>query len=448
MNQRERIVQETDFLLSAEHVAKRFPGESATLRDRVRECASRDDGLVDLIQSSLEVRHLIASADPSDTWRDCLSWIGPPPESPRTIDYEYMRSDQRLGPSAPWRRYYPWLANRSVAAVPMLHNSCMASIASFFMALSHANDGVALTVLASRLYYESRQLLDRLLPGTGIEVIELDDDGVIRELRARRGKNERVVVWLDTAETSDTVDVFRRIASLPRELHPLTVGWDNTLIPLWSAPLPGQDWPPYPVFLARSLHKLDQLGLELASVGLLTIVSPRSLPRPAAELMRGVMQDLVISSKTLGATAAPRDLRLLSAIGLPHVALAEASNTAALSACERFADGLAERLPRELTVLKFPHNCFVTVRCSGQDVKGTHALMADVIARAQGQRLPVQRAASIGFSFTGMSVFTGQDPIEGDEAVFLRIAVGGHDHDVLDSVLNCFVDTLAQHRVS
>lgn len=440
-SQSERIAAEAHFLLERPHVRTGSPTEVNDLLRTVDRLAGRDDRLVELIRTSLEVRHLAVRSDPSETWRDCLSWIGPPLDDSRVVEGEYMRSEQRLGPSAPWRHYYPWLRDRQVAALPLMHNSAMASIATFFLSLKHATHGRPVTVLATRLYYETRQLLERMLPGSDVTLVECDDKDLMERLEAPRERP--VVVWLDTAETADTLALFARVAALDASQRPLAIGWDNTLVPYWSDPLPDGSWPPVPVFLARSLHKLDELGLELASVGMLTAVVPASMSSGSAALVRALLDDLMIATKTLGTTAPPRDLRLLAALGLPDRRLIEDANRAARSATARFTGLLRSVLPDSMTMLQFPHQTFLTVRCHGQDETGTHALMAAIVEEAERAAVPVLRAASIGFSFTGMSVFTGQDPFEGDRAAFLRIAVGGHDDAVLDRVAQCFHTVLS-----
>lgn len=440
-SQRERIAAEARFLLERPHVRAGSPTEVDALLRTVDRLAGSDCGLVELIRTSLEVRHLAVRSDPSETWRDCLSWIGPPREDQRVVEGEYMRSEQRLGPSAPWRDYYPWLRNRQVAALPLMHNSAMASIATFFLSLKHATHGRPVTVLATRLYYETRQLLERMLPGSDISLVECGDYELMERLKAPRERP--VVVWLDTAETADTLTLFARISALGTAQRPLAIGWDNTLVPYWRDPLPDGPWPAVPVFLARSLHKLDELGLELASVGMLTTVVPPSMSGGSATLVRALLDDLMIATKTLGTTAPPRDLRLLAALGLPDRRLIEESNRAARTAAARFTGLLRSSLPDSMTMLQFPHQTFLTVRCNGQDESGTHALMGAIVEEGDRAAVPVLRAASIGFNFTGMSVFTGQDPVEGDRATFLRIAVGGHDETVVDRVAQCFHTVLS-----
>jgi hypothetical protein len=96
----------------------------------------------------------------------------------------------------------------------------------------------------------------------------------------------------------------------------------------------------------------------------------------------------------------------------------------------------------------FPHACFVNIRCHGRDEKDIHAVIADVVAQASLERLPLERAASVGFNFTGMSVFTALEPGAEQKETFLRVAVGGHDDDMLDRVAACFATALTARRVA
>ncbi|GHJ56223.1 hypothetical protein Nm8I071_55300 [Nonomuraea sp. TT08I-71] len=441
MRQQERILREMRHVLESEHSRACDGQRLSDLTLRLQSLADKPDGLTDLIWTSLQIRHALAVTDPSDTWRECLSWIGSPPTPARTLDYEYMRSEQRLGPQARWRTYYPWLTERPVATLPILHNSAMASIASLFLALKAVREGQATVIVASRLYYETRQLLQRMLAGSSITLVECDTDERFLDELARR-RPEPVIAWLDSAETADTPALFDAITEPGFSSRLLAVAWDNTLVPYWQNPLRQERSITIPLFLVRSLHKLDQLGLELASVGMLTLVAPRRTSSQSAVLLRGLLDDLMISTKVLGATASPTSVRLLDALRLPDQVLVEASNRAARHATARLAAQLREALPPPFGVVEFPHACFANVRCQGRTEADVHAIMADVVSQAEIERLPIERAASVGFSFTGMSVFTAHDPHTGGQETFLRVAVGGHDDDVIDRVTACFVTGL------
>jgi hypothetical protein len=445
MGQRERILREIHHLLASEHHRACDTRRIGHLVERLEALAGQPDGLSDLIWTSLEIRHALTSVDPSNTWRECLSWIGSPPASPRMLDFDYMRSEQRLGPDALWRTYYPWLVEKPVTVLPMLHNSGMGSIASWYLALKGVRQGAATTIVATRLYFETRQLLERLLAGSSINLVECDTgERFLSELSERR--NEPTIAWLDSAETADTPALFDTVTdpSFPR--HLLAIAWDNTLVPYWLDPLRDGRTLSVPVFLMRSLPKLDQLGLELASLGMLTLVAPRATSISSAALMRDVMNNLMIATKVLGATASPAAVRLLDALRLPERALVEQANRAICAATVRFANHLRVALAAPHTVVEFPHRCFVTIRCQGQDKSAVHATMTAVMEQARIDGAPIERAASVGFNFTAMSAFMALEPHTHNQETCLRVAVGGHDDDVLDEVAACFVAAVSGKR--
>jgi hypothetical protein len=447
VNQPDRILDEMRHVVDNEHALTCDTARINDLMGQLESLAGKPDSLTDLIWTSLRIRHELTVVNPSDGWRECLSWIGTPPESPDVLGFEYMRSEQRLGRQSRWRTYYPWLTGRPVAAMPMLHNSAMASIAAWLLALKGLHADRPVTVVATRLYFETRQLAERLLAGSPVTLIECHTDEQFLDEMTRR-RREPVIAWLDSAENADTLRLFETITDPAFSTNLLAVGWDNTLVPYWYDPIPAGRELTVPLVLIRSLHKLDQLGLEVASAGLLTFVVPRRVSARAAALFRGVSGDLMISTKVLGATAAPQAVRLLDALRLPERSLVEASNRAAGQAARRLAVRLRETVPEPYGVVDFPHACFVNIRCHGRDEKDIHAVIADVVAQASLERLPLERAASVGFNFTGMSVFTALEPGAEQKETFLRVAVGGHDDDMLDRVAACFATALTARRVA
>lgn len=441
--QRERILAEMDHLLGSPHAADCDRGRLRYLRAKADEHAREPNGLVELIWASLRLRHELVTRDPSPSWRQLLSYIGRPPEAPcGVLQHEYMRVDQRLHPDAPWTDYYPWLRQRAFKSAPVLHNSGMASIASWFLALRHATRDLGhVTVVATRLYFETRELLQRLLPSSQVELVECgSDDEFLR--RVSRQDDDTVIAYLDSAETADTVDLFRRLCRDGIGAHVKAIAWDNTLVPYWLDPFAGDDYLPVPLFLLRSLHKLDQFGLEIASVGLLTTVAPAKLTAPAAAVLKGVLGDIMIATKVIGATASPTSLRLLHGLELPNETLVRASNEAAWRSTARLAERLEAGLRAPLKVVNFPHGFFATVRCSGHDEPAVHRIMDDVVATARTRSLPIERVPSVGFSFTGMSTFTAPDLETGEPVTYLRLAAGGHDDPVTDEVADTLCEVL------
>jgi hypothetical protein len=164
----------------------------------------------------------------------------------------------------------------------------------------------------------------------------------------------------------------------------------------------------------------------------------------SAALLTRLLGDLMISTKVLGATASPSAIRLLDGLDVPQTALTQDANRAAAGATSRFSELLRDHPHWDQAVIDYPHRSFVTIRCTGRDEAAVHGTMAGIGRIASKAFLPIQRAASVGFNFTGMSVFTGPDPGTGEPRTFLRVAVGGHDEEMLRQVVDCFAEAFGR----
>lgn len=144
-------------------------------------------------------------------------------------------------------------------------SSFMGATAAFLMA---APDGPVLADCAT--YFETAMLVARL----GQRRVHFVDPRRPDAFRHALAEIEPAVVLVDIAPNESDIPLtdLSDIVSVLSDVEPRGSRWtllDHSLIgPIWD-PLPEPRWPDELVVLGRSLQKLDQRGLDLASAGIL-----------------------------------------------------------------------------------------------------------------------------------------------------------------------------------
>lgn len=434
MNQSDVLLEVIRSLLEkAESCGIIGPQVAGLIRSSTREAFDRQD-VPSLIRVLFQARLELVNGSVQDLWQECVSTIGRRTDHQGALTYDYFRSDQNIATSSSWHRYFPWVASARLMARPLLHSSGMSSIATVFASLQLIARSSPMHLVSTDLYFETRQIIQRLSAVSQIRHEEVDDE----ELRTFRPVADALnVIYLDSGGQSDSLSALSDLARLPRDRQPALVIWDNSLLPACSAPVDAlANWT-IPMVVVRSLHKMDQLGVELASCGMCALVTPRRVGTVSASILRSLAEDLGTSSKLLGTFAEPRSVRILGDLLTPCDEIARIVNKWTIAANRRLYDRLRGVLA-DGAVTAYPHSVFVTVEVKDLTQVGAERLCRAISDAAAADSLPIMMAPSVGFPFTALTSHI--DPARPDaERPVLRIAAGYHDSDLCDRVSDCVI---------
>lgn len=421
--------------------------------DYLRRCLVRlgvtdgDDGgywhevsAVDAIQRAYELRNQLHSARVERSWRDSISWVGAPSEDQRAVKSEYERSDQRIQPQSGWHSYYRGVEEAGTSLqVPIICNSGMAAIASTLMGLVSGSNALPLRLLASGLYFETKELL-AALGSSQVAVEELSEADLLALLRV--GIREPSILYLDSADRTDSVKVFRTLQGLAdRNPGVSAIVWDTSLVPYWEHCFERSwDWP-VPLILVRSLQKLDQMGLEIVSLGLTSIIVDKASGITPACAKRCV-QDIKFGAKLIGAFARHDSVELFERAKFPQGSLDREWHARVVSTNRLIARHLQASLAGTgHGVWSYPHGVFTTIELRKDTSVEGRMLLEEVEHSCSREQLPLWRGASIGNQYSSMTAHLVEDGM-GRLSEHLRIAPGGHDADVAEKIATTVADTL------
>ncbi|MBB5919952.1 hypothetical protein FHR81_000982 [Actinoalloteichus hoggarensis] len=445
-----------------------------------------DRPLDEAVERSFLLRQVILRSAPSDgTWRNALSYIGDPdPVDEQVCTYDYDRAEIRFAPDSPLARPYAWMRGDGCAVETWYSRTGMSAITAWLIAVARmaAERGMPHLVLTNRLYHEAEILFDmaRLADVTVRKHDDLDS-----LLAAANEAEHPVVIFLDSSRPDGTAAALTRLL---REIDPTKVGsvlWDNTCAsasdspfepagPSWSeaseapaAPLPvepltlldldddgvGQasttprlrtDELTTTLVVLRSHAKLDQLGLELCSLGSVVMMTGPANTGEGPHWQTGMQRFFADSLAVTGACASPATLRLMASLGLPDESLSRRANRHL-----RQANALAARiLIDELTptgryqVEENEHGCFVEIHLL--ELPGPEPIggpptwpvwdeldreLTRIGEHAAERSIPIWKSASFGFHYTGLSWYSAEDPPrpQGHAHTVLRVCFGMHD---------------------
>ncbi|WP_024934825.1 hypothetical protein [Actinomadura welshii] len=391
------------------------------------------------VRRAFAARRLLLAAPDRRTWRDSLSYIGDADPADLTVsEHEYERSDIALRDDHPLAAPYPWAAGRDVGLTVRYTGSGMAAITAWYLALAKLTTDV--TVVTNTLYYETETLFE-LCPAAHVRVEpRADRDGFLRRLRTASGP---VVAFLDSCQPFGDAAMVREVLARGDEPGPLAVVWDNACAPIAADPCPG-GWTGVPLVLLRSHHKLDELGLELATLGSAAVATPPGMDEPRRAHAEGLRDLLPKVLSVAGGHATAAALRTMDRYGLPDPALTARANAATLAANRAGGRALRAALDgaRGCLVQEYEHGCFVNVRLTGLRPRLGNPALDLVIRRAAADAAPeglaVWRSGSFGFHYTALSGWAvashDVESLGHGAHTVLRVCFGGHDDDVAAAV--------------
>jgi hypothetical protein len=422
--------------------------------------------LPEVVRRGFLVRQLCLQNAGDGTWRSSLSYIGDQnPADEAVCVYEYDRADVRFAASSPLARPYPW-ADEQAEAVWYARTG-MSAIVSWLIAAGRmaAERGRRQLVLTNRLYYETC-LLFQSARLADVEIRSYPDTAALLAAVAAAGP---VAVFLDSSRPGGGAAVLSRVLAEADAARVGCVVWDNTCMPAaadpFGHPVPVSG-PRTTLLLIRSHTKLDQLGLELCSLGSITMLpgSPQPTTAEASawrEAMRRFLPDCLAVT---GSSASPSALRLLAALGLPNFQLSAAANQRL-----REANTLAGRLlaaglkpTGRYWVEQHEHGCFAEIHIPELPAPALASEtaawpawvelkqeLAGLERQAARYSVPIWKSASFGFHYTGLSWYPSesQDGADGRPHTVVRVCVGMHDPEVTAQVAALVAERLAGRRV-
>ncbi|MEU8119523.1 hypothetical protein AB0C21_12545 [Spirillospora sp. NPDC049024] len=416
----------------------RSAAESLAAEARWWEGARLTD-LAAAVRRAFAARRLLLGTPDRRTWRDSLSYIGDADPADLTVsEHEYERSDIALREDHPLAAPYPWSAGRDVGTDVRYTASGMAAIAAWYLALAKLTTGV--TVVTNTLYYETETLFDLCSsPHVRVEPCAGREDFLDR-LGTAPGP---VVAFLDSCQPFGDAAMVGEVLSRAEELGLLAVVWDNACAPIAQDPCPG-GWTGVPLVLLRSHHKLDELGLELATLGSAAVAAPPGLDGPRQKHAEGLRDLLPKVLSVTGGHATAASLLTMDRYGLPDPVLTARANAATRAANRSGGRALRAALDgaRGCLVQEYEHGCFVNVRLTGLRPRlGTPAL--DMAIRraadaAAAEGLAVWRSGSFGFHYTALSGWAvashDAESLGHGAHTVLRVCFGAHDDDAAAAV--------------
>jgi hypothetical protein len=463
-DQLSRMSAEIGYLLGRLIGQSRQPGASRgrLLAESRWWAACRSQPLLAAVRRGFLARQLcLRAADSDGTWRNSLSYIGEPPSGTGAVcTYEYDRADVSIAASSALARPYPWLAGDG--AVPVWYaRTGMSAIVAWLVTVARmaAERGQQQLVLTNDLYYETG-LLFQSARLEHVAVRSFPDTAAL--LAAMAAATGPVAVFLDSSRPDGDAMALSRVLGAADPERVGCVVWDNTCIPAFVDPLgdtvPGPEARPT-LLLIRSHAKLDQLGLELCSLGSITMLPGGQTETRQAAAWRDAMRELLPDClSATGSCASPAALRLIAALGLPSFRLSAAANQ---RLCE--ANTLAGRLlaaglepTGRYRVQQHPHGCFTEIHLPELPAPARTSQTASWPAWGELKRqlaaleqdaarnsIPVWRSASFGFHYTGLTWYASDSQPRGRPHTVLRVCVGMHDEGVTAQVAALVKERLA-----
>jgi hypothetical protein len=442
VDQFDRIVSEVSTL------AKRAKVQIPAPPERRTEPAC---SVVEAIKWSFLAKRALSGFAASENWRDSFSRLGPPASNGiHLLVSEYQRSELTVPPLSPIACFYPWLRRSGRRSVTRYTANGMSAIAGFLLCLAHAakSFGHPIKLITTPLYWESQVLLRSwICEGLFNWECHFTTKGLLRSIR---DTTEPHAIFLDSSGSIDTLSILSVLQNQRTSPFLFAVGWDNTCV---SFLLPVQ-WTnvAVPLYIVRSHIKLDQLGLEITSLGSITVVIDRDPLPPAARVLTGFLENAPRFCQLLGINASADALRRLYLLGLPDESLTCRHNMN-LSIANRVGSEELCRLLKNRNwarLLVFPHRCFSVLRLpflKGRGAGEVTRLARDLHNRASERDLPLINSAGFGFAFTAVLGYENTSD-RGEDVPVLRVAFGGHDLNTARDIARLVVLSVGKHRLA
>jgi hypothetical protein len=404
--------------------------------------------VLEAVQWAFSARMTLVGVSGTQQWRDSFSRLGPPTvgESGLMVS-EYQRSELIIPAISPLACFYPWLKQPGLRSVIRYTASGMSAIAGFFLGLAKVArcSGQPIRLLTTPLYWETKALIE-LDPCHGLFVWECHQtsDGLLSSIEVAEGP---CAVFLDSSETLETISLVTDLQHKGTPTGLLAVGWDTTCIPRHTEVRWGEIGAP--LILVRSHIKLDQLGLELSSLGSTTAVARGTLLPAAAAFLETFLEWSPRYCQLFGVNASGDALRRLYRLGLPDDVLGRQHNDSLIRANRAGAQRLSQLLEgcERIRLIDYPHGCFCALHLSFPARSSARFPRPGPITRvarelheqAATHGLPLFNSAGFGFAFTAaLGYETTSGAANGGSVI--RIAFGGHDPPLVDSVAKLIVD--------
>ncbi|SER03120.1 hypothetical protein [Actinokineospora terrae] len=475
--QLDRMAEEVGHLL-----ARLLAGAHPSVADRLLDEAAwwsdvSGASLLTAVQRGFAVRQLVLrTADSDGSWRNSLSYIGDPSGVDEAVcTYDYERAEVRFPPESPLARPYSWVRGEDCAVETWYARNGMSAITAWLIAVARmaSERGRPHLVLTNRLYHET-EILFHMARLSGVVVHKHDTVGEL--LTAAHAAEDPVTVFLDSSRPDGGAEAVTRVL---RELDPGKVGcvlWDNTCCSSADNPFETVDGHrestvESPVVRAelnttlvvlRSHAKLDQLGLELCSLGSVAMVTTEANTGEGPLWLEGMQRFFADALAVTGACVSPATLRLLAAVDLPNEPLSARANRHLRAANVLAGAVLKDKLDGvRYAVEENEHGCFVEVHLlelPGPEPIGgppTWPLWDDLDAEltlveqhAARRSIPVWKSASFGFHYTGLSWYAAEDPPrpQGHPHTVLRVCFGMHDPAVTTEAAEIIAEHLTRKQ--